>query len=513
MTKRIWRKNFEIKKVDFQLSVEAMESFYKFQEPTVGKKYLTEGIWVNENGDNTGTYFIKDELRGLIKATLREILNNPDKIFAVHRKTIKYNKIYFQELKKVEKMKLKNFPERKLVALYQKFFKLLQYSHGYSLPSTWYIDSDGEDFSNHLLNYLKDRIERRRLKINFADAFSVLTTPREESFYQKEEKESLRILSLIKKDVVAKKIFLRKDVKKIEEDLTKINRALREKILRHHRKWCWTPYTYVGPAYGLDYYLEVWSSLLRQKFNEKKELTKLMNTGEKIKKESRLLFKKLEIEASYKKIFDLAAQIVWLKAYRKDVLFYGCYITDKILKELGRRHGFSLTQTKWLAHFETNKLKEFSADELNERIKFSVIYTKRDKVKILVGKRAKAFLAKQTFEKVSAKDTPYLKGTPACSGYVKGKVKIINVPEEMGKMEKGNIMVAHTTFPALVPAMKKAAAIVTDDGGITCHAAIVARELKIPCVVGTKIATKVLKDGDMVEVDAAQGVVRKIGQR
>ena len=58
--------------------------------------------------------------------------------------------------------------------------------------------------------------------------------------------------------------------------------------------------------------------------------------------------------------------------------------------------------------------------------------------------------------------------------------------------------------------MKKAAAIVTDDGGLTCHAAIVARELKTPCVVGTKIATKVLKDGDMVEVDANKGIVKKI---
>lgn len=56
--------------------------------------------------------------------------------------------------------------------------------------------------------------------------------------------------------------------------------------------------------------------------------------------------------------------------------------------------------------------------------------------------------------------------------------------------------------------MKKASAIVTDDGGITCHAAIVARELKTPCVVGTKIATHVLKDGDMVEVDADKGSVR-----
>jgi len=58
--------------------------------------------------------------------------------------------------------------------------------------------------------------------------------------------------------------------------------------------------------------------------------------------------------------------------------------------------------------------------------------------------------------------------------------------------------------------MKKAKAIITDEGGVTCHAAITARELKIPCIIGTKIATKVLKDGDRVEVDAEKGLVRKV---
>ena len=66
------------------------------------------------------------------------------------------------------------------------------------------------------------------------------------------------------------------------------------------------------------------------------------------------------------------------------------------------------------------------------------------------------------------------------------------------------------TRPELVPAMKKAAAIVTDEGGLTSHAAIVSRELGIPCVVGTKISTKIFKDGDLVEVNANHGSVRKI---
>lgn len=77
-------------------------------------------------------------------------------------------------------------------------------------------------------------------------------------------------------------------------------------------------------------------------------------------------------------------------------------------------------------------------------------------------------------------------------------------------MKKGNILITGMTRPEILPVIKLASAIVTDEGGITCHAAIVAREFNIPCVVGTLFATKVLKDGDVIEVNANQGIVRKI---
>ena len=68
-------------------------------------------------------------------------------------------------------------------------------------------------------------------------------------------------------------------------------------------------------------------------------------------------------------------------------------------------------------------------------------------------------------------------------------------------------MVSISTNPSLVPAMRNAAAIVTNTGGVTCHAAIVSRELKIPCIIGTNMATKALKNGDKVEVDANKGII------
>ena len=101
-----------------------------------------------------------------------------------------------------------------------------------------------------------------------------------------------------------------------------------------------------------------------------------------------------------------------------------------------------------------------------------------------------------------------LKGMPVCPGFVKGTVKIIEKIEDIYKMKEGDILVSHITYPTLVPAMKKASAIITNVGGFICHAAIIARELGIPCVVGTKYATKVLHDGDLVEVDADKGIIK-----
>lgn len=100
-----------------------------------------------------------------------------------------------------------------------------------------------------------------------------------------------------------------------------------------------------------------------------------------------------------------------------------------------------------------------------------------------------------------------LKGETASAGVYVGKVKIVHNPSELGKIEKGDILVTKMTTPDMVPAMQRAGAIITDEGGMTCHAAIVSREMGTPCIVGTEYATATLKDGEMVTVHASRGIV------
>ncbi len=103
-----------------------------------------------------------------------------------------------------------------------------------------------------------------------------------------------------------------------------------------------------------------------------------------------------------------------------------------------------------------------------------------------------------------------VRGYVAFAGKVRGEVKIVHGVDDMYKVKQGDILIAPATMPDLLPAMGRAAAFVTDTGGVTSHAAIISREMKKPCIVGTRVGSKVFKDGDRVEVDAEKGMVRKI---
>jgi pyruvate,water dikinase len=113
--------------------------------------------------------------------------------------------------------------------------------------------------------------------------------------------------------------------------------------------------------------------------------------------------------------------------------------------------------------------------------------------------------AQDALKRINAK--VLLTGSGASPGVEAGQVRVVKDLRELGKVAKGDILVAEMTTPDFVPAMKKASAIVTDRGGRTCHAAIVSRELGIACVVGTEVATSVLSDETWVTVDRGLGLV------
>lgn len=208
--------------------------------------------------------------------------------------------------------------------------------------------------------------------------------------------------------------------------------------------------------------------------------------------------------------------------FSKDILSIRS-IAEKYTDEMG----FKLTrffekrfpQFAHLSHFITmpemerisKRVDIHFQDELEERAKRGCFIFNGT---VRAIKEMNSFLKKRNIilEKINTSDVKHFSGSIAYPGLVSGVAKVILGKKDLSKIKEGDILIASMTAPDYISAMKKSAAIVTDEGGITCHAAIVARELKKPCIIGTKIATKVLKDDMILEVDADKGVVKIIKQ-
>jgi len=192
--------------------------------------------------------------------------------------------------------------------------------------------------------------------------------------------------------------------------------------------------------------------------------------------------------------------------------FYSEYVLVKLHNEIARRLKIGKNELDDYSFWQLICLLGGDKKTKKQNHKYFVIGKVLDK-KEINGSVAKKII-KIFLDVDNNKDI--LIGRAGNKGYCKGTVKKIEadsndvLKREINKMKKGDILVTSSTSPEFILACRKAGAIITDEGGILSHAILVSRELNIPCVIGTKIATRVLKDGDLVEVDADRGIVKII---
>lgn len=193
----------------------------------------------------------------------------------------------------------------------------------------------------------------------------------------------------------------------------------------------------------------------------------------------------------------------------------GCATLLPVLGIIAERIGVSLDETKYLLSDEIiSALRggvHIDPVLIRERASEYVMAVVDGEQSALFGERAGAIIAgiEEVLEKIDV-GVEEIKGQVACKGTVKGRVCVALNPRDSDRLSEGEVLVCPMTNPDYVPAMKRSCAIVTDEGGLLSHAAIMSREFGKPCVIATKTATKILKDGDLVEVDAERGVVRII---
>ncbi len=182
----------------------------------------------------------------------------------------------------------------------------------------------------------------------------------------------------------------------------------------------------------------------------------------------------------------------------------------KIIKRLMRENRLSEDIAGALTFMEIQswKLPAKTIKEVKKRFQKEAVHIYLDgkKPKWFYGRKAQAIF-RILVDSIAKK---IIKGFAASWGLARGHARIIETKEDFAKMRKGDILIAQMTRPEYIPIIRMASAIVTDEGGITCHAAIVSRELGLPCIIGTQTATTSFRDGDIIEVDANKGIIRKI---
>ncbi len=193
-------------------------------------------------------------------------------------------------------------------------------------------------------------------------------------------------------------------------------------------------------------------------------------------------------------------------------------LMPRYLEWLARTHlaDYSAEQLSYLFYEEMqNYIKKGaslpSRKELNERQKS--LYVRQypvDQYQLLSGRAAEEVFHKMGIfkQRDDLRDLAEFKGQTAYQGKAKGHVRIVRSRYDMKYFEDDEVLVTTMTDPSYLPIMKRAAAFVTNEGGTLCHAAIVARELHKPCVIGTRFATHALHDGDYIEVDGLEGIVK-----
>jgi phosphohistidine swiveling domain-containing protein len=389
----------------------------------------------------------------------------------------------------------------------ESWFDVLQKKQFSDMPSDELskIYSDFDDFYlgwwgfaqvAELISYGGEAVLQNYLeKIDKKELFHLLVTPTKKSYTNEEEED---LFAIVKEA----------QIHGLE------NEDVQKRLYLHAKEYHWIHNNYYDTVH-LDF--EYFKKQVQLSLEEgvdvdafiKKNDERLIN----IRKEKARVMEDLNFDERIRKVVMLLDEFCIFQDFRKKLTLIADSYLDMFAREAAHRIGKPYSLVRWATVSQMKNIlnRRFTDWDLLQKQSevCVVIFTDKDNSsKFLFGEAAKK-KEQDVFgiENVS-KDILEIEGRTANTGRATGVARVLLNPRDINDMKEGEILVSTMTTPEFVPVMKRAAAIVTDEGGITSHAAIVSRELGIPCIIGTSIATKAIKTGDCLDVRANHGVVK-----
>ncbi|MFA4818872.1 MAG: PEP-utilizing enzyme [Patescibacteria group bacterium] len=316
-------------------------------------------------------------------------------------------------------------------------------------------------------------------------------------------------------DVAEERWNLMKLAKKLQnnkEKMDKLSTQVVNLINKHLDKFA---YINRGLATSKPYNFRDMVKRIKEAWASKETLDSLIyySSPQKIKNDYKWAVKQINPSKNFIKIINQARLHSYTRNRRVEAFFLADYGASFMYHEIAKRSKFN---PNWIMEVSIPEMYGAlkgeplpSKEEMKKRFTNYAMIVKNAKTTMIVDPKKIKQLERKYY--VNVKSADQVVGRMACiGGIIKGRAKVCLDKSEIGKVKRGDILVAQFTTPDFVPAMEKAAAIVADQGGLSSHAAIVSRELGVPCVIATDNGTRVIKDNDLLEVDARNGIVKII---
>ncbi len=341
--------------------------------------------------------------------------------------------------------------------------------------------------------YLANLLKRDGVDVKKIDKIvEVLLTPEDLSFHQQNELELLK-LYFSKKNIKASSVALK----------------------NFEKKWNW-----VDNSYYQIYYIGAgeWFARLKS-YNKKKAKSIYDNLSyykNRVIKNKADIINKYNLSKNYLNISQALSFSLWWQDDRKAKSWWAHSSFDKILDSLAvfyhvkKSDLLYYTAEEWLdLGLKGNKIGQI---DLKKRKGYFIFLIKNANYQLIFGKKAKKFFNPILKQIDSQQNNKKIVGVVAnrSNKKITGTVRVVFSPRQLKKIKPSEILVAPMTSPDYIHLMRQAKAVVTDIGGLMSHAAVVSRELGKICIIGTKIATKKLKNGDIIQIDANTGEIKII---
>ncbi len=434
--------------------------------------------------DQGMSYYILDrqELESCQEKLFKKLISNPQLvkkfILITQKNLLKGVNLLTGSIPKLTKLSDKQFA--KLVRDFEKIMLEIQIY----ADSTYYLS---ERIAN---NKLKEKISQLVDEKQAVEVTQALSAMEEPSFMECEKNELA-------------KIALKGDGKLLK---------------KHVEKWQHFKFDYWGPVVSFNEFEQRYFQF-RKNLDEAREfVANFKNYQARVARVKLELIKQYKLKKDIIDLANLVSYLGQLNDVKKGSLTKLTYLFDKVLEELAKRRNIPKI---WIHHLVKAEVDKLAVGKLKLTESLMTARMTRSMLIVANGKCQKCLvpiddeIVNETWqfieEQMNAKKTDNsFKGQGVYNAIYEGEVVIMYSHEDLKKAKKGMVLVAPKTTVDFVAILNQAGAVVTDYGGLTSHPAIIARELKIPGVVGTNIATQVLNDGDIVRVDGGKGIVKII---